>query len=260
MQGSGQSGVVYVNNKRWTSASRLDRGESCPASTVLPETRTEPGKSAIWGSGAHKYVEHGVVPEGKDWPAWVTKGLIDKIKCSGFKREDYYPAPGVHEAHAILWGDNLEHASLVFDHGVDGLSPFPAIPGSIRFKIDYIGERDDTAWVDDLKTGRFAPPATSLQIAAAALVVAQMQLRDAVWGSVTHWPRYPKQALPTREWHLYDAEELDIVKNRLLLLRDIACGPNPPAVPSEEACRWCPCKPDCEAGQEFDRYLETKGI
>lgn len=235
---------MAVVRKRWTTASKLDRGALCPASTVRPETRSEPGKPAIWGNGAHKFIETGVVPEGPDTPAWVTKGLKDKIASSGFKREDWYP-PGAHETQAYLDGPNLDQVSIVID------KQYPELPSSIRFKIDYVGEYQGLPWIEDLKTGRFPVPPTALQVAAAALLVKQLVGSKGAFGSVLHWPRYPKHALPNRERAPFSADDLKAVRDRLLLMRDISLSKNPPAIPGDEQCRYCDCFASCPEGQEF---------
>lgn len=233
--------------KRWTTASRLDRGALCPASTVLPETKSESGKGAQWGTAAHEFMETGQIPKGPETPAWVTKGLADKVICSGFDRAKWYP-PGAHEVQAYLDGPNFEDVSIV----PGGHDDWPERESSIRVKIDYVGVHEGKPWVEDLKTGRFPVPPSALQVAAAALLVAQLVGSKAAYGTVLHWPRYPKAAPPVRsKFYLYDEAALEATREQLLLARARALQPNPPAIPGEEQCRWCNCLAACPAGQEF---------
>ena len=231
--------------RRWTTASRLDRGALCPASTVLPEAKSELGKSAIWGNGAHAYIETGEIP--KDAPDWVRKGLADKIMCSGFVREEWYP-PGAHEVQGYLDGPNLDEVSIV----PGGHKDWPERESSIRVKIDYTGEHNGAPWVEDLKTGRYPIEPSALQVAAAALLVAQLVGSKVAYGTVLHWPRYKKSDLPRRsKFHLFDQDGLEATRERLLMLRAVALGPNPAAIPGEEQCRWCSCLPNCPEGLEY---------
>lgn len=207
---------------------------------MLEEGPSEKGRAAIWGDGVHAYLETGRVPQE---PEWVAKGLAAKLKAAGDVR-DKYPAPGLHEIKLVLWGDNFEEASLFVR------DDFPDIPGSVRAKLDYYGTKLGEPWIDDLKTGHQPPPPDTLQLGAPALATSTLTLDvSGVHGSITHWPRYPKDQEPTRQWHYFDNEELDIIRNRLLNIRDRAASgekPNP-----GEHCRWCRCRANCKQGTEY---------
>jgi hypothetical protein len=269
--GESGTGSSFVRGKaRWATASKMDRAVLCPASTVIPEVESEPGNSAIWGSAWHQVVELGALGEREcrdkvtgavvkvEWPRWVVKGVSDKLanlpRALGDIRGEFWPGNGTHETKGLIDGDEFEVASLLVDGG-----PYPIREGSIRAKVDYIGEKLGEPWVDDLKTGREPTPADSLQIGVAALIVAQVTGAQGVWGSVTHWPRYPKSNEPEREWQYYDAEALSNVRKVLKVIRGDALSPFPTINPARDEwgepvgqCKWCGSRPNCPAwkGQE----------
>lgn len=240
-----------VGKGRWTTASRLDRAALCPGSTVLPEERTKPGNSAIWGSAWHQVVEQGTLlsssDDGEPWPAWVVKGVADKLSNISPVWRDQWPVGGAHELRGELDGDDIQVAACLGKG-----EKWNERPTGIRIKADYIGMKLGEPWVDDLKTGRFADEPTSLQVGAAALLVATLKGAEGVWGSITHWTRYPKGNEPEREWHYYDADALDQVRLRLRTIRADALGPAPTFRKSSDEydnptnqCLWCSSRKFC---------------
>lgn len=223
--------VKISEKKRWTTASRLDRAAECLASTVLPEDRDDTETAAqVWGQAWHQVVElrgrlgrSSAFRNGQkvecDWPDWVVRGVgkkLDQVRGSletSFEEfwDHWYPL-GAAETSIVIDGPALENVSLVFGDFEDSAT-------SIRIKADYIGTKLGDPWVDDLKTGRRPSDPGDLQVATAAYALSRMTGSEAVWGSITHWPRYPLANGPTRAWHYYDAEELDIVRNKLLTMR-----------------------------------------
>lgn len=251
--------------KRWTTASRLDRASLCPASTVIPEVNRESGNAAIFGSAWHQVVELGSLQERESrdsvtgavvrvaWPKWVIRAVDDKLahlpRALEDIRADMWPG-GAHEVKGQLDGGDFEDASLIVDGG------YTESPTSIRFKIDYSGVKLDEPHVDDLKTGREPIGADSLQVAAAALLVAQATGARNAWASITHWPRYPKDNEPTRAWQYYDAEALEGVRKVLKVIREDALSGSPTINPAKDEfgepvdqCKWCNSRPNCPAWQ-----------
>ena len=244
--------------------SRLDRGVLCPASTVLPEAESEPGNSAIWGSAWHQVVETGALGEREcrdqvtgavvrvEWPRWVVKGVKDKLahlpRALGEIRAEYWPEGGAHERKGQLEGDDFEVASLIVDGG------YTDSPLAIRTKIDYVGVKFGEPWVDDLKTGREPTDPSSLQVAAAALLAAQVTGAQGAWTSITWWPRYPKDNEPSRRSHYHDAASLENVRKVLKVIREDALSGSPTINPARdeygepvEQCKWCGSRPNCPA-------------
>lgn len=253
--------------KRWTTASRLDRGVLCPASTVIPEAERESGNAAIFGSAWHQVVELGSLQEREcrdsvtgavvrvAWPKWVHKAVDDKLahlpRALEDIRSEWWPG-GAHEVKGQLDGVNVEDASLIVDGG-----SYSDSPTSIRFKIDYVGVKFDEPWVDDLKTGREPTPPDSLQVAAAALVAAQVSGARGAWTSITWWPRYPKDNEPSRRSHYHDATALENVRKVLKVIREDALSGSPTINPARDEfgepidqCKWCNSRPNCPAWKE----------
>jgi hypothetical protein len=119
------------------------------------------------------------------------------------------------------------------------------ITGSIDW-LDW-GDRRCMAHIDDLKTGRWLTnPATSKQLRSYALLPWLLAGRPMNWDgivSITHWPRYPLHALPTRTSHVLSA--FDLMEH----LEDLAWAVSHPdeVNPGHDACMFCPCRVNCPA-------------
>lgn len=248
-------------DSRWDTASNLDRTILCPASSVM-EKLDIPSDNAIkgrlWGETVHKWVETGKI----EGPSWATKGFEDKLAVSGAgesTRHDFWPPHGVHEM-AISWDLDTDPI-VVMERRPDGQAAWPKIPGSLRIKLDYAawgaesGGIDGHLWVDDLKTGRFSTPPESMQVGAAVAALCRLidKRYEYGYGTVTHWPRYPKHGLPRRS----KPARHDFVPTHDLLRRtrdsahraklgiDSGGDPPPDTVFAGEHCQWCPSKHVC---------------
>jgi hypothetical protein len=230
-------------------ASESDRTLICPASLVLPRTPRErsekTNRAAAFGTLAHHWVETGETAGCGD-PRDVQL-LEEKIVLSGICREDWW-SDGRHEvsfAINLLTGEVLDYE----DRG-DGWQNRDDWKASFKGSewltgtIDYLYENGS---VDDLKTGAWkVDPATSGQLRSYALypwmrVGMPLDWRSTV--SITSWPKYPKHAPPTREYHeLTGFDLLDHLED----LRWAATHPDE-VNPSDEGCRYCDAKPNCPA-------------
>ena len=243
--------------KRWTTASSLDRVVKlgpdgwevlCPASTVLPQVEDEvtdsQRRSRAYGKGIHHWIETGELLEEVDGvkEKWLKPALEKKIALSGVQRDDWYSG-GQHEAKLLVTGPDLTECSLLVgtDHTI-----WPTDPESIRVQCDFTGTHKGEPHADDLKTGRFAPLPSSAQVAVAALAVSDLNGGVGVWGSITHWPRYPLEDAPNREWHWYDRGTLDNLRLVLRMVRSDALSGDPTVRPGPH-CEYCRCKPSCPA-------------
>lgn len=222
-------------------------------------------KARQWGKGIHHWVETGEVTDTVEGETvkWLGPALKKKLDTSGVQRGDWYGV-GRHEAKVVLAGDDLTLASyVVIPEGTPEnrrmYVPYPKDPKSVRITADFIGEHKGDPHVDDLKTGayydrktnRTNPPApSSPQVAVAALAVSDIVGGSnggvGVWGSITHWPRYPLAGHPNREWHWYAPQTLDNLRKVLRVVRDNATSGAPDVRPGDH-CKFCRCKPTCPA-------------
>lgn len=240
-----QPKVVFPDwNKRWVSASKLDLAELCPASCVLPQYETPPTdsqrRSRFWGKAIHKWVETGsitaasLVEEGGVVAGdWLAKGLEKKLEVSGVRRSVYWGSAQAFEGR-FVWDPDTDTV------GVND-TKFPDVPGSLRAIVDVI--HVDAA--EEIKTGHFPPPVTSLQIAAACLVTHRPV------GILTHWERYPLNGRPQREEIKHN---IGNVRDSLLRIRDksyaawlkVKEGTSPEVNPGFH-CNQCNARPGCPA-------------
>lgn len=121
--------------------------------------------------------------------------------------------------------------------------------------IDWLqlGNEETLPWVDDLKTGRWpVDPKTSKQLLSYLLVPWTLAGSPLIgWEgvvSITQWPKYPLGKLPKRSSHRVSG--LELAEH----LEDLRWAMNSPDVanPTEEHCRFCPCRTNCD--DAFDSY------
>lgn len=244
---------------RWDTASNLDRTVLCPASSVMEKLDIPSDnaiKGRIWGETVHTWVETGKIAG----PDWAAKGFEEKLAVSGADdtlRLEFWPDHGVHEL-ALVW--DLETTPyIVVERGPDGRVAWPKSPGSLRIKLDFAAWGaestgvDGHLWVDDLKTGRYSVPAESLQVGSAVAGLGAIYGYDYGYGTITHWPRYPKQGKPRRS----KPAKHELIPTRDLLRRtrdsaerakqeiDKGNDPPPDTVFAGDHCQWCPSKHIC---------------
>lgn len=242
-------------------ASETGRSLICPASLVLPRAPRPPSerreKAAAWGTLCHWWKEHGSTEMPGASPADV-KCLEKKLVLSGVEREQWWPG-GDHEVtfSISLLTEDPTRGGLSLWRGPRELADqwkksFDSfhLTGTIDL-LDW-GDRSTTAWVDDLKTGRWpVDPATSAQLRSYALVPWIAAGCPMAWDglvSITQWERYPLVGLPVRTYH--QLSSLDLMEH-LELLRWAAEHPDE-VNPDDEACRFCDCKPLCPAWVDED--------
>ncbi len=240
--------------------SESDRAVICPASLVLPRTRVPNAKrdaAAAWGTDCHGWVETGRTDN---------EAVEHKALLSGIRREDWWPAGGRHEVtFAIHLPTRVVHlydeaVQLAVDSNIsrDGWKAAFIGPEWLTGTIDYLGTRKGRPWVDDLKTGRWpVDPRKSRQLRSYALlpwILEGCPIDALYYRSITHWPRYPLAELPTRTGLEHPLTGLDLMTH----LDDLRWSVEHPdeANPTEDGCRFCESKNDCDAYQT-ERLKET---
>lgn len=156
------------------------------------------------------------VGEWKNHPALFKR----KLEKSGVKREHYWPESMRHEM-AIAF--DVVHSRVTSAWGGDDLEKWKANFGDefCTGTADGYDWMFDRLWVDDLKTGRYAPlESHQEQLLFYGLGVARLlDYRGPVHITVTHWPRYPNHGLPTRVGRVVEQDELRDFEGRLAKLR-----------------------------------------
>lgn len=181
----------------------------------------------------------------------VSDRIEKKLLLSGVGDEDrerWWPAPGQHE---VTFSIKIDTGELIFWGGVSGSDHDYGYTGDewkktfdpqkfLTGTIDYL----DGTHVDDLKTGWPVDPKTSGQLRSYALVPWLLRKRPPSYRglvSITHFPRYPLAARPTRTWATVTGAEL------ALHLDELSWALSNPTIikPSDDACRFCPSRPNC---------------
>lgn len=233
-------------------------------------------KAAAFGTLVHKWKETGVVPDDGSPDAVC---LEKKLILSGVKREDWWvPGEGEHEvtfaielatAKLILWeapkdsstGCNApeppggwqgarcpgctECDTETADDWKKSFDPKQYLTGSIDWL--HWGTEKTLPWVDDLKTGRWPVDVKKSKQLLSYLLVPWIKAGMPVVGwkgvvSITQWPRYRLDCLPKRSSRRVTG--LDLVAH----LEDIRWATENPTEknPTEEHCRFCPCRAACD--------------
>ncbi len=232
-------------------ASETDRTLICPASLVLPRTQRtrseKTNRAAAFGTLAHHFVETGETdPEWGD-PRDIQL-LEEKILLSGINREDYWIG-GRHEvtfAVQLISEQVLEYHPEEHEGGFsrDEWKAMFNAPEWLTGTIDYLY---DDGSVTDLKTGSWeVNPETSKQLRSYGLLPWLKAGKPLRWDrtlSIDTWKKYPKHALPTRSGVVVSGLEL---MDHLEDLKWAATHPGE-VNPTDEACLFCDCKPNCPA-------------
>jgi len=225
---------------------------------VLPryDTRSEKAdEAADYGTLAHWWKE-----TGESRPAWASaahsKLLEEKIELTDTNRLNWWrPGSGEHE---VSFAIRLHDAHMDLFHDLRSKAEAWKAKFDRRLwltgTIDWLGGAAGySAWVDDLKTGKWEVHPDCKQLRSYALVPwikAGMPSRFNVATSVTSWPKYPKWKRPTRKWHelsaLDLAEHLDDLRHAVTHPHEanpeaIYVGPFDPDKPLS-ICAFCPCR------------------
>lgn len=214
---------------RTLTGSSLDRAEACPASAVLPQREDKPGAAAVYGSKVHKELEDRS-PE-----------LAERLLEQGDSLEELWPEGGVHEA--LVWYDPISRQAgwekrPEGSHRDYGKFPEHYLVGT----IDYLNP--DLGICDDLKTGIYPPPPTTLQLALPAMAMWKQDGAKSQMASITQLrpkrPAYRNTRNHSEETLLEEQRRLDRVYSAHLLNKArLDAGHEPETNPSRVACRWC---------------------
>lgn len=210
----------------WTRASALTRALNCPASVYLPQTDRPVGDAARWGTEVHA-AKAGLPPTPR-----VSRWLA--LQAPFRTPAEVWPG-GRHEVGLGL---------LVAKGRVDTRWVGPAEerhrlgPDWVTGCADWLSEDGILPWVDDLKTGIPPDPPTDQLLFYAAAAFGPIPSTP-IQLSITHWPRYPLGAAPTRVSVIADPEEFEVFTGRLIEAKTLVEA-RAPASPGPW-CRWCPC-------------------
>lgn len=239
-------------------ASASDRIVNCPASLVLPRVREANDRrddAAAYGTLVHHWME-----TGDPSPSWAADRhvslLARKLEASGVRREDWWSG-GEFET---TWALNLRTLDLEKYSGV--------ATGRDAWKESF----DSTVWLtgtidcrwkipvaaDDLKTG-YRPAAEynkQLLSYGVFLWLEDRRQTDTIPLSITHWPKYPINNLPSR--HLWVAKAIDLeihlsdlqfaIDNTDLEFYDGS---------GQDHCRFCESKKHCNEWKKNERVQKA---
>lgn len=235
-------------------SSESDRALICPSSLVRVknEPRSEKAdKAAAWGNLVHHWKETG------DHSG--NKTLIKKLAATSVDRAKLWPITEYSLGHEITFSIDInslqlriwspERSKYPRDHWKSRHPRNRYLTGSIDFVSQSDRSGDWLPWVDDLKTGTWPVYAKkSLQLQSYALVPWILNDCDTdVWVSITQWPKYRLDCKPKRNWHLLRSADL---ARHVQKIRWAVENPQI-AIPTEDGCRFCLCKPDCDEFKEF---------
>jgi hypothetical protein len=233
-------------------SSESDRAIICPSSLVLPRTSSPNARrdaAAKYGTAMHAWVETGTTDD---------DAVMKKVVTSGIKREKYWSG-GNHEVTFAI--DLRTEQTWRYDGPREGADAWKLEMGKLgpymlTGTIDFLGVHKGRPWVDDLKTGRWpVDPEKSKQLLSYLLLswLEEGKPTDAVYyRSITQWPRYPLGDLPERKGP-YEVTGMELQMH----LEDLRYAVETPddAHPTIQGCRFCECKPACEAYKDMEGIL-----
>lgn len=236
----------------WSRASALDRHLECAAASWLPRADRgawEPGylaragdvpllpppeddkHLAEWGTNMHTAKE-GSPLAADPWLSWMEP-----------HRETLWPAHlGQHEIpFGLCCRTGLLEVWAPADGDKDRWKRSRG-PSFVTGTMDWWGQLPGgEPWVDDLKTGWFAPRVTIPQMLLYSLVAARRARSQTVRASITHWRRGWEE--PERKWLQVGPATLEAFQDDLFAAyRRAMAGPLPRA---GAHCRYCPSAQVC---------------
>lgn len=277
----------------WARASELERVLACLPSQVVtagligersllrlqksPATK----KAALWGQAMHHWKATGLLPTPKQLQSWsndsgvrvrvpsLLHALEQQVLHSSSSRDSLWPHPGQHELSYTLRCSGTQQQSVqpgttsnaslsvlrnvAADESARNDWKTSQSSDSVSGTADYVGDLFGVPWVDDLKTGRFAPEPDNAQNKFYALCawLDAGEPRDGAHVSITHWPRggSPRRLGPIAVsadcLHSF-RRDLDEAYAEWVWLNNreipLACYS-----PSDAICRWCPARRVCPA-------------
>jgi hypothetical protein len=238
----------------WARASALDRHLECPASSWLTRADRgawEPGYLvsegweapaeappaddsflAEWGTNMH-LAKEGSPLAADPWLSWMEP-----------HRDTLWPATlGRHEIpFALCCRTGLIEVWTERDGDKDRWKRSRG-PSFITGTMDWWARLPGgEPWVDDLKTGWYAPAVTIPQMLLYSLVAARVAGSPTVRASITHWRRGWTD--PERKWLQVGPATLEAFEDDLRAAYRRAIGPNPEPRPGIH-CRYCPSSAVC---------------
>jgi hypothetical protein len=232
----------------WTRASNLDRTLQCLGHLTLPWDDTKSDRAieaAAYGTLVHTWKETGKVDVNSSYPghAKTFEKKLTVLEAAGLSRQDIWPT-GFHEVSfafnckdgrlGTCWVKGEAAHQWKKSHGKQWIT------GSADL-IDV-----DQLWVDDLKTGMVkAEPDELGQLFFYAMCLSKYVARqEPVKVSITHWPKYPIDALPNRLEAEISYKKLVKCEQYLMsLYGDFKAGKTPFALGPE--CDFCPAFAAC---------------
>lgn len=234
----------------------------CPGSLTLPRNDTgSPAarEAAAWGTMVHRWKATGEILAEPEHPQH-DKLFRYRLHTSGTDRAVWWPGDGKHEVGVAV--NTLTGAvDRRTGPGPDidawkASQPDEAVVGT----ADWVGTFFGEPWVDDLKTGKaeyLVPAGASQQLLLYAYALSGGA--PAVWVSITHWPRYPRDQQPVRTMHRHTRDDLDSffrrlvsTRNKVLLNRSLPIDETIGLDASTRWCVYCPSRAVCPERRKQD--------
>jgi len=236
----------------WARASALDRHLECAAASWLPRADRgawEPGYLSLdgevpatpppaddaflaeWGTNMH-LAKEGSPLAADPWVSWMEP-----------HRDRLWPAHlGTHELPFALCCRTGALEVWEPRFGPKDAWKKTRGPSTVTGEVDWWGQLPGgEPWVDDLKTGYFAPAVTIPQMLCYALVAQKRSGYPTVRASITHWRRGTED--PERKWLQLGPATLEAFQDELFAAyRRAVAGPEPRA---GIHCRYCPSASVC---------------
>jgi hypothetical protein len=195
----------------------------------------------------HTWKETGKVVSNPEYPghAKTFEKKLAILEANGITRQDIWPKSGFHE---VSFAFNCKDGRLgVCWVGGETAHQWKKGHGKqwITGTADLVGIGDEL-WIDDLKTGMVkAEPDEMGQLFFYAMCLSKMQGRkEPVKVSITHWPKYPIDALPNRMEASISYNKLVKCEQYLMTAyTDFKNGIAPFALGPE--CNYCPAFMAC---------------
>lgn len=253
-------------------ASESDRTLICSASLVLPRSNLKSPdtiKAAEYGTAAHAWVETGEETD---------RNVTRKVLRSGINREKWWPPEGRHEVAFALNLFTLELRKYKGKRaGADAWKrKYDGKKQWLTGTVDYLHTHLGRPWVDDFKSGKWPVDYRTAQVTSYLLlpwVDEGCPNEGLYYRSITQWPLYPLDALPTRtglgdpataielKMHLDDLKFA--IENPEPNPQRIDTGLNPDGTrrvwdpenpPALSVCAFCPCRVEHPVSEWLHNY------
>ena len=222
------------------SASKLESALLCPASSLLPRNRKEPGAAAKRGKLIHAVIAADLrgwerPPIGRYKIAYDMSALLNYLAID--QHED-----GVYAELAMTWDPSTRSTTV---HGENIGREYPECDG-LHGTADIVVVRPH-ALVVDVKTGQPGTPAKDhWQLKHNAVALAGAYDVDKVTAALAYLNKDGSWTFDEVTWGLFALEAIadDLAKLAKHMKTSEALyegGWDPPTRPSETTCRYCDC-------------------